>query len=361
MQVIKFTLILLSFFSLPLFADYDALSNAHSHDTSGASAIDHAPIGVMADHYHKKGEIMKSVRQGYMDMSGNALNGSSISSSSILTMPNPLGNMPANLSVVPAEMEMKMTMVGAMYAPSDQVTLMAMAMYMSKDMSLNTYAPMMDRALIGEFNTSSSDLSDISLGALIKLQETEASRWHGEVTLQKSIGDSDAKDIVLTPMGMNMEMILPYGMQAGDDASRLVLGITNVKSLSKKIVWGNQLRGKFVISDNDWSIGDQMELNTWLQYEHNESLSFSSRLKFVHQDKLTGSNPMIAAPVQTANPENYGGREIHFALGVNFLTHILPGQADRFGFELVTPIQQDKNGLQMETDYQLILGYQKGF
>jgi hypothetical protein len=361
MQVIKFTPILLSFYSLSLFANTDSLSDTHSHTTSGARAIDHAPIGVMADHYHKKGESMISVRQGYMDMSGNALNGNSISNSNILAMPNPLGNMPANLSVVPVEMEMQMTMVGAMYAPSDQVTLMAMAMYMSKDMSLNTYAPMMDRALIGEFNTSSSDLSDISLGALIKLQETDASRWHGEVTFQKSIGDNDAKAVVFTPMGMNMEMILPYGMQVGDDAARLVLGITNVKSLSENVVWGNQLRGKFVVSDNHWSFGDQIELNTWLQYELSKSLSFSSRLKFFHQDKLTGSNPMIMAPVQTANPENYGGREIHFALGVNFTTHILPGQADRFGLELVAPLRQDKNGLQMETDYQLILGYQKGF
>ena len=70
---------------------------------------------------------------------------------------------------------------------------------------------------------------------------------------------------------------------------------------------------------------------------------------------------MISAPVQTANPENYGGREVHFALGVNFLTHILPGKSDRFGLELIKPIQQEKNNLQMDTDYQFILGYQKAF
>ena len=270
---------------------------------------------------------MISVRQGYMDMSGNLLDGKSISNSQILAMPNPLGDMPANLSVVPTEMDMKMTMIGAMYAPSDRVTLMAMVMSMSKDMTLNSYQPMMGRNLIGSFSTSSSDISDISLGALIKLQETDTSRWHGEVTVQQSIGDNKAKDVVLTPMGMNMEMILPYGMQAGDDATRLVLGLTNLRTLSEKVVWGNQLRSRFVVSDNDWSFGDQTELNTWLQYALNKSVSFSSRLKVVYQDKLSGRNPMISAPVQTANPENYGGREVHFALGVNFLTHILPGKS----------------------------------
>ena len=351
MQEITSFLILLSFSSFTLFAYAD----------SGARAIDHAPIGVMADHYHKKGESMISVRQGYMDMSGNLLDGKSISNSQILAMPNPLGDMPANLSVVPTEMDMKMTMIGAMYAPSDRVTLMAMVMSMSKDMTLNSYEPMMGRNLIGSFSTSSSDISDISLGALIKLQETDTSRWHGEVTVQQSIGDNKAKDVVLTPMGMNMEMILPYGMQAGDDATRLVLGLTNLRTLSEKVVWGNQLRSRFVVSDNDWSFGDQTELNTWLQYALNKSVSFSSRLKVVYQDKLSGRNSMISAPVQTANPENYGGREVHFALGVNFLTHILPGKSDRFGLELIKPIQQEKNNLQMDTDYQFILGYQKAF
>jgi hypothetical protein len=357
MHVMKFLLVLLSFYSLPLSAD----SNSHSTAASSARAIGHAPIGVMADHYHREGEYMISVRQGYMDMSGNLLNGDTISNSAILAMPNPLGSMPANLSVVPTEMQMQMTMVGAMYAPSDNVTLMAMAMYMSKDMDLNTYKPMMDRGLIGTFSTATSDLSDISLGALIKLQETDVSRWHAEATLQKSIGDNNNKGVVFTPMGMNMQMILPYGMQAGDDATRLVLGMTNVKTISEKVRWGNQLRGKFVVADNDWSFGDQFEFNTWLQYELNKSVSLSSRLKFADQDKISGSNPMISAPVQTANPENYGGSEVHFGLGVNFLAHILPGKADRFGLELVKPIRQEKNNLQMETDYQLTFGYQKAF
>ena len=348
------------FKSILLFLILSSLSLT-AYSDSAMGAIDHAPIGVMADHYHKKGESMISVRQGYMDMSGNLLDGKSISNSQILAMPNPLGDMPANLSVVPTEMDMKMTMIGAMYAPSDRVTLMAMVMSMSKNMTLNSYQPMMGRNLIGSFSTSSSDISDISLGALIKLQETDTSRCHGEVTVQQSIGDNKAKDVVLTPMGMNMEMILPYGMQAGDDATRLVLGLTNLRTLSEKVVWGNQLRSRFVVSDNAWSFGDQTELNTWLQYALNKSVSFSSRLKVVYQDKLSGRNSMISAPVQTANPENYGGREVHFALGVNFLTHILPGKSDRFGLELIKPIQQEKNNLQMDTDYQFILGYQKAF
>lgn len=336
-------------------------SKVFSDSKTGSSAIDHAPIGVMADHFHKKGESMISLRYGSMKMDGNILNGNSVKTPQILGMPNPQGNMPANLSVVPNSMDMNMIMLGGMYAPSNNITLMAMVMFMDKKMSLSSYKPMMGRDLLGGFATSSNDFSDIAFGGLFKFKESDKSRWHTELTLQKSLDKNELKDEVLTPMGMNMEMILPYGMQIGDDATRLVLGLTNVRNLNDNWIIGNQLRGKFVVSDKDWSFGDIVELNSWVQYEINSSLSLSSRIKFVDQDNISGNNPLIVAPVQTANPKNYGGREIHVGMGVNLLTSILPGHADRFGIELIIPIKQDKNGLQMETDYQLDIGYQKSF
>ena len=330
-----------------------------SDSKTNSSAIDHAPIGVMADHFHNKGESMISLRYSSMKMDENIFNGNNINTEQILALPNPLGMVPANLSVVPNSMDMSMVMLGGMYAPSDNITLMAMGMFMDKDMSLSSYKPMMGRDFLGKFTTSSSDLSDIAFGALSKLKETDSSRWHAEVTLQKSLEKNKLKDKVLTPMGMNMEMILPYGMQIGDDAIRLVLGLTNVSNLNDNLIVGNQLRGKFVISDKDWSFGDVIELNSWIQYEINSSVSLSSRIKFIDQDSISGSNPMIMAPVQTVNPRNYGGREIQLGLGINLLTSIFPGHGDRIGIEFVVPIEQDKNGLQMETDYQFIVGYQK--
>ena len=37
----------------------------------GERAVDHAPIGVMGDHFHKKGESMISLRHIKMYMAGN--------------------------------------------------------------------------------------------------------------------------------------------------------------------------------------------------------------------------------------------------------------------------------------------------
>ena len=56
-----------------------------------------------------------------------------------------------------------MIMLGAMYAPSDKVTLMGMAMFNDKEMTLDTHQGMMQRKYLGTFETSSSDLSKVSI------------------------------------------------------------------------------------------------------------------------------------------------------------------------------------------------------
>ena len=64
----RFLIICLLVFSTGVFAD----------SKTNSSAIEHAPIGVMADHFHKKGESMISLRYGSMNMDGNIFNGNKI-------------------------------------------------------------------------------------------------------------------------------------------------------------------------------------------------------------------------------------------------------------------------------------------
>ena len=79
----------------------------------------------------------------------------------------------------------------------------------------------------------------------------------------------------------------------------------------------------------------------------------------MNKDRISGSDPLIVAPVQTADPDNYGGKEIHFGVGMNISFDLFPGGKDLIGVELLTPLTQDKRNLQMKTDYQLVIGYQK--
>jgi hypothetical protein len=330
-----------------------------------ASAISHAPIGVMADHFHKKGEWMVSLRVTHMEMKKNILNGESISNDEILKQPNPYATMPMmmkmpmNLSVIPQKMTMKMIMLGAMYAPSDKVTLMGMAMFNDKEMTLDTYQGMMQRKYLGSFETSSSDLSKVSFSALYNLHDSDDSRWHLILGLEKSIGENSKKGMVLTPMNMKSSITLPYGMQSSDSAFRLITGITNVRSI-KDFILGNQLLVKKVIDEKDWNYGDEFEYNIWLQGAFSQSTSYSVRLNYKDQDSIDGRDERIMAPVQTANPFNYGGDVLSIGLGFNTVFDLFGGKhKDRFSFEIIKPIDQNKNGLQMKDDLTIQIGFQK--
>ncbi len=358
----KYQLVTLLIFSLLFSSQSDAKS--HQHPPMDVMNHDHhshnhrpSPIGVVGSAHHEG--FMLSIKQGLMSMNGNISDGNNISNEKILEVPNEIGEMPTNLSVIPENMDMKMTMIEGMYTATNNLSLMVMATYLSKEMKLSTYSSMMERELIGHFNTSTNDLSDITMSALFKISENKKSRWLGEISFQKSLGSADETAEVLTPMGTKIEMIMPYAMQSGDKATTVVLGLTNTRNLADKIIWGNQIRRRFVANEPKWSFGDQSEINSWLQYSLSKSISLSTRLHFVNQDNISGRDPMIVAPVQTANPDNYGGRELHFGIGLNLGLNILPGGTDLLGFELLAPLIQKKANLQMKTDYRIILGYKK--
>ena len=363
---------------------------ALSSNLLSASAISHGPIGVMADHFHKKGEWMVSFRVTNMEMEKNIFNGNSISTDEILKQPNPYASipmmmensesismmngvpakvtnhphssemkMPMKLSVVPKKMTMKMIMLGAMYAPSDRLTLMGMAMFNDKDMILDTYQGMMQRKYLGSFETSSSDLSKISFSALYNLHKSDNSRWHVIFGLEKSIGENSEKGMVLTPMNMKSSITLPYGMQSSDRALRLTTGITNVKSI-KDFIIGNQLLVKKVIDEKDWNFGDEFEYNLWFQGAFTQNISYSLRLNYKDQDSIDGRDISIMAPVQTSNPNNYGGEVLNLGIGLNMVFNLFGGMhKDRFSIEILKPIDQNKNYLQMKDNLTIQIGFQK--
>ena len=318
------------------------------------------PAGLMGNLMNHAG-YMFSVKHSYMNMKGNILNGDNISDFDILQMTNPLGRMPKNLSVIPQDMKMQMTMVEGMFAPTKDLTFMLMGTYLSKDMDLNTHSAMMKRDLIGAFSSSTSGLSDITFSTLFKLSESEQSKLFAEIAYQQSVGSKSKSAFVLTPMNKSMQMIMPYGMQLSDKASRLIFGFTNIMDINTSLKWGNQFKRKTVINHEAWYFGDQTEINSWFKLVIRDDVSVSARLKFLHDDAIKGSNALISAPVQTANPNNYGGSQLFLGLGGNYKFTILSSKHHILGFECLLPVSQEKNNLQMKTDYQLVFSYQRHF
>ena len=323
----------------------------------------HSPIGIMGDHLAMKDKWMISVRLSRMAMKGNRLNGDSILDQDVLQQPNPYAsvpNMPMELSVVPQDMTMDMLMVGAMYAPSDALTLMGMVMFNTKEMSLATYNGMMGRSYLGSFDTSSSDLSQASLTALYKLYKTPKHRAHLHLGFTQGVGKNNVMDKVLTPMNMQAVMTLPYGMQSSDRSQRLTVGITNVSTLGDYRL-GNQLLFDTALAKKSWTYGDQWNVNSWVQRDFGHDLSFSARLHYKSQQSINGRDVSIMAPVQTANPDNYGGQVVDFAVGMSVASNMFGGNHEKIGMELVLPVKQNKRGLQMENDWTFILGFKTGF
>lgn len=121
-----------------------------SNEWSSYRPDGHAPISIMGDHLHHKGGWMFTYRYMKMNMKNLQQNGDEIS------------NMKAHMGgymATPLEMNMDMHMLGAMYAPSNNVTLMIMTNYLTNNMDLQMLN--MSTDMIMPFSTSSSGFGDL--------------------------------------------------------------------------------------------------------------------------------------------------------------------------------------------------------
>ena len=353
--LVKFSLLL----TIALVNNADAMQKKHNHKAS-----QHAPIGVMGDHTHKKGEFMLSYRHMTMGMKGNNIDDSSATNADILATSNRFFGrpmQPAGLRVIPTKMSMDMDMIGAMYAPINGLTLMAMGSYVQKDMDHLTFNPM-GNAHIGGFNTKTSGWGDTKLSALIDIHEVDKHHVHVKAGVSLPTGSIDEEDTILAPNGSTPKVRLPYAMQLGTGTYDLILGATYTGH-EGDINWGAQYNGEVRLGNNheNYTIGDKHSLTSWAGYDWSKQVNTAIRLTASTQDKISGMDSKIVAPVQTANPDNYGGETVQLGLGVNLLGASQYTKGHRLAAELDMPVYQNLNGPQMETDYTLTIGWQKSF
>lgn len=322
----------------------------------------HAPIGVMGDHRHKHGEWMFSYRYMYMDMDGNRIGTSQVDPATIATtIPNRFFGapmQPATLRVVPTRMTMSMHMFGAMQAPTDWLTLMLMAGYIEKEMDHITFRGGAGTIERGRFTTESDGISDTRLSALIRLYDHGHHHLHLNFGGSIPTGSNTERDTILTPTGATPRPRLPYAMQIGSGTFDLLPGLT-YSGRAQRIGWGSQyLATVRTGSDNGYSWGDRHEVTGWLSYQPVPAFSGSVRVKYETLGRIDGIDPQIVAPVQTANPDNYGGDTVNLLFGLNWAGQAGWLKGKRLALEAAVPLMRDLNGPQMETDFTLTLGLQ---
>lgn len=333
-----------------------AASADNAHTTT--QAITHAPIGVMGDHVHKKGEFMLSYRFMNMQMSGNVQGSNTLTNDDIVTsIANPYAP-PATVRVVPQDMTTTMHMLGFMYAPTNHITLMAMLNYIERDMTLTTYQGMSGTTVLGDFNTASSGLADSKLAVLYRLFDSPQHKLHANLGWIIPTGSTEETGKVLNPMNMRMTLRLPYSMQTSTGSHQGELGLT-YNGYSNHTSWGAQGLFTTALGTNDqgYEPGNTTQFTGWAAYAFSDAVSTSVRLKYSSSDEIRGADTLISAPVTTANPDNYGADVLDLGIGVNTVF----ANKHRVAFEYSVPLSYNVNGVQMDMDNMLTLGYQMAF
>lgn len=277
----------------------------------------------------------------------------------------------ANYAVAPENMTMEMHMLGMMYAPTDKLTLMAMANYIETTMNHRVDPAVAGMINGGEsgFTTESSGSGDIKLSALYRFYLEGKSRAHFGVGFSLPTGSIDEKDD--TPaMGGRQGQLLPAPMQLGSGTIDLLPSLTFVQQF-ENWSWGAQVSGVIRLEDkneNNYRLGHKFELINWIGYNLSDWLGLNGGLSYAYTGELKGdqkdigtSGPMGRRSVTTAFSDNYGGERIDVIFGINLLkpTGFLKGH--RLSLDLHLPLWQDLSGYQLETDSVLTLGWQKAF
>jgi len=343
------------------------VTDGEAHHAPRADA--HGPIGVMGDHRHHEGELMLSYRFMQMQMEGNLIGDDEVTPDEIVTtVPNRffgLPMQPPTLRVVPTEMTMDMHVFGAMYGLTDRITLMGMLPLIEKRMTHITFAGPVGTTQLGRFTTESYGVGDFQFGGIVGLYDSKSAEGEQHLNLLLGLsapsGSIKQDGQILTPMGGTPIVRLPYAMQLGSGTWDFLPGVTYT-ARRRNLSFGAQYRGNFRLEDENsegYALGDLHQVTGWAAFEWAPWISNSVRLAYQTQDDISGIDPNIVGPVQTANPDFYGGDRLDLLFGVNLIgqSGAICGQrlAAEFGF----PIHQDLNGPQMKTDYTFTVGWQK--
>ncbi len=319
-------------------------NNNQSQKWSAGRPDGHAPISVMGDHMHGKGEWMFSYRYMYMNMDELKMGSNNATTADAL----------ANYMVTPTSMPMNMHMLGTMFAPSDKITLMVMLNHLSMEMDHLT-------RMSGTFTTKTSGFGDVQLALMYKFFNKNQQSLHGQIGFSIPTGSITQSDV--TPASAPNETELPYPMQLGSGTFDPNIALTYLGQTTS-ISWGSQIKGVFRLGENDrdFRYGNRYSLNNWLALKAAKWISFSARLEGLIIGELEGADPNLnPMMVITADTANSGGTYMNGGLGFNIYVPNGALKNLRLGFEFAAPLHQDLDGVQLKTKETLTLGAQYSF
>ena len=310
----------------------------------------HAPISVMGDHNHKKGDLMFSYRYMRMEMSDLRDATHDISRTETVSSSGSYKFMNA-----PIKMHTNMHMFGAMYGINNQLTAMLMAPYIEKKMEVRQRAGDMQR-----FSVESRGLGDIKLTGLLSIKEEKNSKWLFNFGLSIPTGETNIKDVMVMMNGNHSHSTLGYGMQLGSGTYDPILKLGYTKKWDNFSL-GFQTSGVWRLyqNSNNYHLGDEYQGIFFSAFNISEWISLSGKIDGKWRRKISGAHKkhtnMLMSP---AFSKDQGNRKINFGSGINFIIPKGKFKGNRFALEYLTPIYQYHDGLQMKSDGMLYFGWQ---
>jgi hypothetical protein len=326
---------------LLLLAATASILDAHEGPWTAGRPDGHAPITVMGDHMHAMGEWMLSYRYMTMDMEGLLKGSDSIAAAS--------SGYPMGGTMLPKAMTMDMHMLGAMHAISDKWTLMGMLNYLDNDMTM-----------LNGMSMESNGLGDLKLSGLYDLASWDnGRRVHLNVGISAPTGAIDERKADGTT-------ILPYGMQLGSGTWDFLPALTFLGQ-TDNYSWGAQVGGVLRMGDNDrdYSLGNRVDIALWGGRKLSDSFSLSAKFDYFSLSQVDGEDKYVTAKPAMTKDMSPGYDSIHqgrdlstFGLGLNYYCRNGTFKGHRLAVEWETPMSEDVNGVQLETDSIWSLGWQ---
>lgn len=332
------------FILLPMLANYSY---------GDLRADGHAPAGVMFEHMHHHGAMI-GYRVQQVTQQGSLLNGgdSLSSQSSLLT----------KYAMLPQKHTMTMHMLDIMYALSPKVNVMIMPMYMDMGMTMTANglykSTTSAHSSHGVANHSHDvrGMGDTTLAAMYQVYKDQQHELIATLAFIAPTGDES----VLGGDGKPVH----YGMQLGAGLWQTMPNITyNYKN--HKIGFGVQLLTRQPLEDeNDLGVKvpDMNQASVWLSYAWMPEFTNSIRLQHSKTDSYGGHYNVShnhGSPPDFQG--NYGGEQTLIGLGANWVATVGQLKGLRVGVEYLTPINENLNGVQLETENQINFSMSKAF
>jgi hypothetical protein len=254
---------------------------------------------------------------------------------------------------VPTDGSMEMHMATLMYAPSNDLSFMAMMPYVRKAMTHITAAGVRFR----EFSEGPGDLQLRGLYSFYNVRGYEH-RFLLNAAISVPTGTIDARDFGPDrSMGRDR---LEYPMQLGSGTVDVLPGLTYLGQTGNW-AWGVDAIPTLRLGRNrhNYRLGNRYEVDGWAARKLTDWLSLSGRVDGRYWENIEGADRTLNRMDEpTKDPNKQGGERLDLLFGLNLYapSGLLKGQ--RVAVEAGAPVYQSLRGPQLQTDWLVRVGWQ---